>query len=111
MLWRTAFSVFALRLRALASLLLAVERRRTADPKAQDYADFQSAITAGICDQRNGVRGQFARQQSWVAHVRFGSKADIEVECAPNGGHLAGMELTKAAGLSEDESHGQTTFP
>lgn len=33
------------------------------------------------------------------------------VECAPNGGHLAGMELTKAAGLSEDESHGQTTFP
>jgi hypothetical protein len=45
------------------------------------------------------------------ADVRFGSKADIEVECAPNGGHLAGMELTKAAGLSEDESHGQTTFP
>ena len=38
MLWRTAFSVFALRLRALASLLLAVERRRTADPKAQDKA-------------------------------------------------------------------------
>src|SRR6516225_6894219 len=33
------------------------------------------------------------------------------LECAPNGGHLAGMELTKAAGLSEDESHGQTTFP
>jgi hypothetical protein len=34
-----------------------------------------------------------------------------KLECAPNGGHLAGMELTKAAGLSEDESHGQTTFP
>jgi hypothetical protein len=30
------------------------------------------------------------------------------LECAPNGGHLAAMELTKAAGLSEDESHGQT---
>jgi hypothetical protein len=27
------------------------------------------------------------------ANVRFGSKADIEVVCAPNGGHLAGMEL------------------
>jgi len=36
---------------------------------------------------------------------------DAKLECAPNGGHLAGMELTKAAGLSEDESHGQTTFP
>jgi hypothetical protein len=44
-------------------------------------------------------------------NVRFGSKADMTLECAPNGGHLAGMELTKAAGLSEDESHGQTTFP
>ena len=43
--------------------------------------------------------------------VRFVPKADIGLECAPNGGHLAGMELTKAAGLSEDESHGQTTFP
>ena len=30
---------------------------------------------------------------------------------APDGGHFGGMELTKAAGLSEDESHGQTTFP
>jgi hypothetical protein len=32
--------VFALRLRALASLLLALERRRIAHPKAQDYANF-----------------------------------------------------------------------
>src|SRR5262249_53005435 len=32
-------------------------RRRIAHPKARDYADFQSAITAGICDQRNGFRG------------------------------------------------------
>jgi hypothetical protein len=23
-----------------------------------------------------GLRGQFARQQSWAAHVRFGSKTD-----------------------------------
>ena len=45
------------------------------------------------------------------ADVRFGSKADIGLECAPNAGHLAGVGLTKAAGLSEDESHVQTTFP
>src|SRR5262252_1666194 len=57
LLWRTAFRVFALRLCALASLLLALERRRIAHPKAQDYADFQSAITSGICAQINGVRG------------------------------------------------------
>jgi formate dehydrogenase maturation protein FdhE len=30
------------------------------------------------------------------------------VECALSGGHLAGLELTRTAGLSEDESHGQT---
>jgi hypothetical protein len=47
----------ALRLRALASLPLALERRRIAHPKAQDYADFQRGITAEICDWRNGVRG------------------------------------------------------
>jgi hypothetical protein len=34
-------------------------------------------------------------------------KADISLECAHSGGHLAGLELTKAVGLSEDESHGQ----
>src|SRR5262249_38261643 len=49
----------ALRLRALASLLLALERRRIAHPKAQDYADFQRGITAGICGRRNGFQTLF----------------------------------------------------
>ena len=40
---------------ALTTLLLALERRRIAHPKAEDYADFQSGITAEICDWRNGV--------------------------------------------------------
>src|SRR4029077_4240847 len=53
LLWRTVFRVFALRLRALATLLLALERRRIAHPR-QDYADFQSGITAENCDWRNG---------------------------------------------------------
>ena len=30
------------------------------------------------------------------------------MECAPGGGQIAGWELTGVAGLSEDESHGQT---
>src|SRR5215469_13870249 len=38
------FGVTALCRRALASLLLALERRRMAYPKAQDYADFQRAL-------------------------------------------------------------------
>src|SRR5262249_16094905 len=42
LLWRAAFGAFALRLRALVGLLLALERRRIASLKAQDYADFQS---------------------------------------------------------------------
>ena len=33
------------------------------------------------------------------------------VECAPDGGQFAGWELTGAAGLSEDESHGQAPHP
>jgi hypothetical protein len=34
-----------------------------------------------------------------------------QVECAPDGGQFAGLELTGAAGLSEDESHGQAPHP
>jgi hypothetical protein len=37
-LWRTAFAVFALRLRAVANLLLALERCRIASLKAQAKA-------------------------------------------------------------------------
>src|SRR5262245_54384046 len=36
-----------------------------------------------------------------------GSKLDADLECAPEGGQIAGWELTRAAGLSKDESHGQ----
>ncbi len=38
-------------------------------------------------------------------------KKDPVLECAPNGGHFAELELTRTAGLSEDESHGQTPLP
>jgi hypothetical protein len=40
--------VFALQLRALASLLIAVERRRIAIPKTRDYADFQVGLHQGF---------------------------------------------------------------
>jgi hypothetical protein len=34
-----------------------------------------------------------------------------KMECARDGGQFAGWELTGAAGLSEDESHGQAPHP
>jgi hypothetical protein len=40
-----------------------------------------------------------------------GSKITGAVECALDGGQLASWELTGAAGLSEDESHGQAPHP
>jgi hypothetical protein len=40
-----------------------------------------------------------------------GSKVDADVECALTGGQIGGLELTGAAGLSEDESHGQAPIP
>jgi hypothetical protein len=66
-------------------------------PKAQDYADFQSGITAGICVRRNGVQGFFAWQQFFETDVRFGSKADIEarpgnVRFTPESGHSSSHE-------------------
>ena len=33
------------------------------------------------------------------------------MECAPDGGQIAGWELTGATGLSEDESYGQAPHP
>jgi hypothetical protein len=42
-------------------MLLALERRRIAHPKAHDYVDFQNEITAGIYDRRNGVLGLLCR--------------------------------------------------
>jgi hypothetical protein len=58
-LWRTArvvrrLGVFALRLRALASSLFALERRRMAYPKAQDYADFQRGLQQGFATSGMG---------------------------------------------------------
>src|SRR5215470_16712263 len=47
-----------------------------------------------------GFRSEFARQQSWPAHVRFGSKADIgarprHVRFTPKSGHrLMSLSLT-----------------
>src|SRR5262249_7599384 len=65
LLWRTVravrrFRVFALRLRALANFPLALERRRMAYPKAQDYADFQRGLQQGFATGGMGSDRHFA---------------------------------------------------
>jgi hypothetical protein len=64
-----------------------------------------AALAPGVMLRRSNPEPSMSALGQKQTSERF------HVECAPNGGHLAGMELTKAAGLSEDESHGQTTFP
>lgn len=41
-------------------------RRRIAATKAQDYADLQSGIRAGICAWRNGLHDKFAADGSFA---------------------------------------------
>ena len=58
------FGISALRLRALASLLLALERRLIAYPKAQDYADLQRGLQQGFAAGEMGFGDQVAQPHS-----------------------------------------------
>jgi hypothetical protein len=62
-----------LRVRILAGWPLALERRRIAHPKAQEYADFKVGLQQGFAAGEMGSKAKVARQQSSSAHVRFGS--------------------------------------
>jgi len=68
----------ALRLRALVSLLLALERRRIAHPKGLGLRRFAKSITAGNCGRWNGVQGSFAR---W--HPKSSADAPTSAKCGP----------------------------
>src|SRR5215472_15352932 len=57
----------ALRLRALASLLLALKRRRIAHPKGLGLRRFSKSITAGISDRWNGGRPSYNAQDQMSA--------------------------------------------
>ena len=72
--WRTAFRAFALRLRALASLLL---WSAVASPtQGLGLRRYQGGITAGICGRRNGVQYKFAeRSLSAFGHLQFRARA------------------------------------
>src|SRR5215472_5415758 len=57
--WRTGFRVFALRLRASASLLLVLERRRIAHPRLGTTPIFKVGLQQGFATGEMGFRGHF----------------------------------------------------
>jgi hypothetical protein len=46
--------------------------------RATPTAACDEELQQGFATREMGFSDQFARQQSWPAHVRFGSLADIE---------------------------------
>jgi hypothetical protein len=66
-------------------------RRRIAFLKAGTTPN-RTRLQQGFSTGEMGISGQFAQQQSQAAHVRFGSKADIQprptnVRFTPESGH------------------------
>jgi hypothetical protein len=51
-------------LRAVATLLLALERRRIAHPRLRDCADFQVGLQQGFATDEMGFNDKFALQKS-----------------------------------------------
>jgi hypothetical protein len=59
---RAAFRVFGLRFRALADLLLALERRRIAHPKLKSTPIFKAGLQQGFATDEMAFDDQFAPQ-------------------------------------------------
>ncbi len=73
--------------------------------------NFSEEIPEIILEHAAEVVVKFDLRAQIRSQCQSASKFDPRLECAPSGGHLAGLELTRTAGLSEDESHGQAPFP
>jgi hypothetical protein len=67
--------------RGLSDAALTLERRLMAFPKARDYADeaYGSAITSGICGERNGFQGSVctAAILNRSVHLHHGTSGDV----------------------------------
>jgi hypothetical protein len=78
LLWRTAFRVFTLRLRALASLLLALERRRIAHPRLRTTPIFKEVLQQGFAIGEMGSRstshGSSQKVQPMQLHQRSAAR-------------------------------------
>ena len=76
--------------------------------KADCSKIYSEKISGAKCDRPELQRLLKALEPGSVVVV---TRLDRLVECALDGGQLASWELTGAAGLSEDESHGQAPHP
>jgi hypothetical protein len=112
------FRILAYRLQADRFGDLDGESKKLLDRSESPEKAGQKAVGLVRCiaDVRPGTvlgREWNGRMQrgSVQADCQTASKFDRALECAPDGGQIAGWELTGVAGLSEDESHGQAPHP
>ena len=73
------------------------------DLGAQDLKGIAGPVRAWAALRASSAEGRF--------EALHGTNLTGLLECARDGGQFAGWELTGAAGLSEDESHGQAPHP
>ena len=109
--------------RAAVTMLFAISsrargsaERRAGSARAFDCgaADFSILLFEGGAGAASDLWGQFEvyKACSPIVSDRWHSLGMLrDLECARDGGQFAGWELTGAAGLSEDESHGQAPHP
>jgi hypothetical protein len=100
--------------RSLKFMLLALERRRIGHPKAQDYADFQNEITAGICVRRFSCRRTQSLKTSQHERPRSEQRqapVSTPEEAAGAGWLLASPQATWAVASSKVECSPKASVP
>jgi hypothetical protein len=85
-------------------------RDRHARSRRLGSRDGQSMVQGLARGRGRGLR-RWCRFVVEIGPTARRAVSDRGVECALDGGQLASWELTGAAGLSEDESHGQAPQP
>src|SRR6516165_6373699 len=107
LLSRTAFGAFALRLRALVGLLLALERRRIAHPRLRTTPIFKEILQQGFAAGEMGFNNQFALPEldydRSYSNVLAGNLT-IQASTRTNGAVLA-SNIRNYAPCSEPQSH------
>jgi len=90
-------------------------RRRIALPKA-GTTPSRTQLQQGFATGETGFGGQFAQQQSCAPHVRFGSKADIDVcrlhvRFTPKSGHRNSLQRCPLCANSGHDCFSPNSIP
>jgi len=90
----------------------AVSTSRLVDPVASATSSMVSVEPINVAISPHNAALALGKSVTSIASMSNDEGAvTVGVECARDGGQFAGWELTGAAGLSEDESHGQAPHP